>query len=132
MTGDKILAPCGDRCDLCPRFIATTAGNEESLTKVAELWYRAGWRDRAVSAEEISCRGCGPDSVCRYGIRQCALVKGHANCGKCSEYPCVNLLDAFRRSAEFEEQCRARCSGDEYSRLRKAFFEKRKNLEGKK
>ena len=46
---------CGDNCLECPRYLART--NSE-LEKVAELWFRVGWRDRIVPIDEIRCFGC--------------------------------------------------------------------------
>ena len=52
---------CGDNCLECPRY---SAHIDEELKAVAELWYKAGWRDRVVSNEEIVCSGCSLHKQC--------------------------------------------------------------------
>ena len=54
---------CGDNCCKCPRYLAKTNGE---LEKVAELWFRIGWRDRIVPIEEIRCTGCTSHKQCTY------------------------------------------------------------------
>jgi hypothetical protein len=128
----NIMAPCGDRCDSCPRFIATDRGDRDELARVALLWHRLGWRDTVVSPEEMACGGCTVDSPCRYGINRCALERRIPHCGDCEEFPCPKIDDSFRRTAEYERICRARCSEEEFSLLKEAFFEKSENLVGRK
>jgi hypothetical protein len=124
-----MLSACGNRCDLCPRYIATKLGSDVELARVAVLWNEVGWRDRVLAPEEISCRGCASSADCRYGIRPCAGGKGLANCGLCGEYPCGIAREAFSRSAMFEDTCRERCQGGDFAQLKRAFFEKKKNLD---
>jgi len=47
------VAACGNDCAACPRNTATVSGGALRLREVAELWYRLGWRDRVVSADDI-------------------------------------------------------------------------------
>lgn len=129
MTASIIIAPCGDRCDWCPRFIATMCGEREELGRVAKLWHRMGWHDAVASPEAIACGGCTVDSPCRYGINRCAYERKLPHCGCCEEYPCQKIDELFRRTEEYEKICRVRCSEEEFSVLKKAFFEKRHYLE---
>ncbi len=85
------LASCGNDCNVCPRYIATRAGNAERLREVAELWFRLGLRDTLPSADEMACYGCSSMPWCRHGIRECAQEKGVDNCGQCQEYPCQTV-----------------------------------------
>ncbi len=52
---EERITLCGDNCIECPRYNAHT---ETELRKVAELWYRVGWRETVVSVQEIVCVGC--------------------------------------------------------------------------
>ena len=122
---EKIIAACGNDCSICPRHLPK---NKDELNKTAELWYKIGYRDKIVSNDEISCSGCTKDNWCRYNIIQCTTKKNISNCGQCSEYPCDNIKQAFEITISFEPQCRKICTEKEYKILKKAFFEKEKNL----
>ena len=52
---EERITLCGDNCIECPRY---NAHSEAELKRVAELWYRVGWRDKVVTNEEITCSGC--------------------------------------------------------------------------
>ncbi|MEW6516043.1 MAG: DUF3795 domain-containing protein [candidate division FCPU426 bacterium] len=127
---DERITYCGGRCDLCLRYIATQSKDPAQLAAVAELWHRLGWRDRILSADEISCQGCTPSSWCRYGIAACAAGRNVANCGECADYPdCTRLQDMFQRNAVYHEICKQRCTPEEYARLRESSFSKRRYLD---
>jgi hypothetical protein len=124
------LGFCGDDCNVCPRYIATQSGDVEQLKKVAVLWYKVGYRDRIVPPEELACSGCFSRTYCdRMYVRECVLKKCVENCGKCENYPCENIVKAFEQTASFAKKIKNKCSKAEYVRLRKAFFEKKKNLD---
>ncbi len=124
------LASCGNDCNLCPRYIATRAGDVERLREVAELWFRLGLRDTLPSADEMACHGCSSTTWCRHGIRECTHEKGVDNCGQCQEYPCQTVQITFRETARCARDARQRCSNEEYAVLERAFFLKRQKLEG--
>ena len=63
-----IISLCGDDCAVCPRYLAKT---DDELHQTAVFWKKAGWRDRVVSNEEISCTGCGSKGVCAFGLIDC-------------------------------------------------------------
>lgn len=124
------LGFCGDDCNVCPRYVATQSGSVEQLKKVASLWFRVGYRDKIVPPEELSCHGCFPRTWCdRMYVRTCAVKKGVKNCGKCESYSCEIVTKAFKQTASFAEKIKQKCSKTEYEQLKKAFFEKKKNLD---
>lgn len=130
---EKILAACGNDCAVCPRYSPKNAPKTpEELHHTAELWYKIGYRDCVVTNEEIACTGCRPENWCRYRVITCCVSHGIENCGLCADFPCANLEEAFRVTQEFEPQCRAVCNQAEYEMFKRAFFEKRENLEAVK
>ena len=122
----RIIAACGNDCSVCPRHLPKTDGE---LRHTAELWKDIGYRDRIVSNEEISCTGCKPENLCRYNIIGCVSAKGLSNCGECAGYPCEKITECFAATERFAPGCKAACTEEEYETLRKAFFEKKKNLD---
>lgn len=121
----KRITLCGDDCLCCPRYLADT---EDELRAAAELWYRAGWRDRLVPAEEMRCEGCSSHKECGYGLTDCVKSRGLADCGGCGEFPCGRILSMLDKSRAGQERCRAVCSPEEYGLLEKSFFHKEENL----
>lgn len=116
---------CGDNCIECPRYNAHT--NEE-LTAVARLWHKVCWRTRVVSNEEIACNGCSSHKQCTYQLVECTKEHGVSKCNQCDEFPCGKIYAMLERSSEYEERCKEVCSEQEYSVLKKAFFDKENNL----
>jgi len=124
------LGFCGDDCGVCPRYIATQSGDTEQFRKVADLWFRVGYRDRIVPPEELACAGCSSRTWCdRMAVRECVLEKGVENCGKCESYPCEKISQTFEQTASFAKSVKGKCSKEEYETLQKAFYEKKKNLD---
>ena len=122
----QVIAACGNDCASCPRYTAHPyEKTEEELRRTAELWAKIGYRDHMVSTEEIACRGCTPENWCRFHVVGCCAEKGLKTC---AEYPCENLNDCFLVTESFAPACRNACTDEEYRRIRKAFFEKEKNL----
>lgn len=129
-TPKQIIAACGNDCAMCPRYTAPPFEKTEAeLRRTAELWQRIGYRDRVVSVQEISCGGCGPNNWCRYNVIQCAAARKVATCGDCAEYPCDLIRACFEATQAFEPHCRKACADAEYEALRRAFYEKRENLD---
>lgn len=122
---EKKITLCGDNCIECPRYNAHT---HEELTAVAELWYKIGWRKHIVSNEEIACNGCSSHKRCTYQLVECTKEHSVSKCNQCVEFPCEKIRIMLERSAEFEKKCKKVCSEQEYSVLKKAFFDKEKNL----
>lgn len=125
----RIIAACGNDCPVCPRYNKPPyEKTEEELRHTAELWMKIGYRDHVVTNEEISCYGCKPENWCRYKVIKCTMEHGVENCGKCPEYPCENIKECFEVTKSFEPMCKKMCNDEEYEIMRKAFFEKEKNL----
>ena len=124
-----VIAACGNDCAACPRYTAHPyEKTEEELLRTAELWAEIGYRDHVVSVEEIACRGCTPENWCRFHVVGCCAEKGLKTCAECAEYPGENLKDCFRVTETFAPACWNACTDEEYMKIRKAFFEKEKNL----
>ena len=125
----KVLAACGNDCAACPRYIAHPyEKTEEELHHTAALWFKIGYRDHVVTNEEISCTGCKPENWCRYHVVKCCEDRGIKTCTECGEYPCANMKECFEVTKSFEPICKKVCTDEEYEQLKKAFFEKEKNL----
>ena len=116
---------CGDNCIYCPRYNART---DDELKHVAELWYKIGWRDRIVSNYEIKCTGCSAHKQCTYQLVDCIKEHGVDKCNQCTEFPCNKINDMLKRSEEYRKKCKNICTDDEYTALKKAFFDKENNL----
>ncbi len=125
----KIIASCGNDCAACPRYTAHPfEKTAEELRHTAELWLKIGYRDHLVSVEEIACMGCRPENWCRYQVAKCCEEKSIAACGQCAAYPCERIRACFAVTKSFEPACKSVCTEEEFEQLRKAFFEKEKNL----
>ena len=122
-----VYSVCGDDCAVCPRSLAST---EAELRETAEFWYRAGWRDRVVSNEEIRCAGCGTRPTCSYRLLPCTREHGVSACRQCGEYSCHKIRAMLENSERKKATCRGACeTEEEFSMLCRAFYEKEKNLE---
>jgi hypothetical protein len=128
MNEELKLGICGDICSECPRYIATRNNDMVELEKVAELWFRMGFRNSIVSPEELICNGCSKELDCAHKINNCEHLAGKTNCGECDIYPCKRLNVIFEKTDKFAWICRKKCSDSEYLQLEKAFFNKRKIL----
>lgn len=116
---------CGDNCLECPRYLAKT---DAELKKVAELWYRIGWRDTIVLVDEIKCSGCSSHKNCTYHLVECVKENGVEKCNQCSKFPCDKIETMLKRSHDYQEVCRKLCTEKEYTMLEKSFFNKEENL----
>lgn len=126
---NKVLAACGNDCSECPRYTAHPyEKSDQELQNTAELWMKIGYRDHIVSHEEIACLGCQPDNWCRYEVVKCCEKRGIKTCGACDVFPCMNLKECFQMTQSFEPVCRQVCNDREYEQLKRAFFEKKDNL----
>ena len=116
---------CGDNCLECPRYLAKS---KSELEKVAALWFRVGWRDKIVSADDIKCLGCSSHKQCTYHLVECIKEKNIEKCNQCTQFPCHKIKDMLYRSKEYEKKCREICTDEEYRMLKFAFFDKERNL----
>lgn len=122
---EERITLCGDNCIECLRYNAHT---ETELRKVAELWYRVGWRETVVSNEEIVCAGCSSHKACTYGLVACTEKHGVEKCNQYKEFPCEKIMEMLNRSKKYQKKCKEVCSEEEYMALEKAFFDKEDNL----
>lgn len=99
---EERITLCGDNCIECPRYNTHT---EAELRKVAELWYRVGWRDTVVSNEEIVCEGCSSHKACTYGliVQRSMVLKNVINVKSFRAIrlrACWNVQRSIRKSAK--------------------------------
>ncbi len=126
---DRIIAACGNDCTACPRYVTPPYGKSvDELHHTAELWMKIGYRDHVETVEEIACTGCKPENRCRYHVIGCCAEKKIGNCAECPDYPCEKMRECFEVTKSFEPMCRQVCTDEEYKNLKRAFFEKEKNL----
>lgn len=121
----ELITLCGDDCLKCPRYNAKT---DAELSACAELWFRIGWRDRILPAEEMRCGGCAPEKSCTYGMTDCTAKHGVPECNKCAEFSCGKIEELLERSRQYEKKCEEVCTPEELKALRAAFFNKENNL----
>ena len=125
---DEFIAPCGDNCSACPRYMTNT---EKELHWAAELWYKLGWTDTILSPEKIKCNGCSIHyfkPLCSFGLLGCLKERNISKCSRCVEFPCAIINKMLAESKQTQENCEKTCSESEYLVLCKAFFNKEANL----
>lgn len=84
-----MIAYCGLDCEKCDAYLATINNDQALREKTAKLWTELN--NVPILPEHINCLGCRVkgtktvfcDSLC--AIRKCALNKGIATCGECSD-----------------------------------------------
>ena len=128
MSDLNLISFCGNSCTDCPRYIATQANDNETLNNLAELWFRVGFRDTIVSANDMRCNGCNKDTNCRYRINNCIHRADKNNCGECDFFPCDKISLAFEKGNIFRMACAAKCTDNEMFVMEKAFFSKHDRL----
>ena len=96
---DRIVAYCGLVCTDCPAYVATQAGDQEALEKVAAQW-RQEFDSPEITTASIACDGCltgerksGHCFECE--IRACGVERGVVNCAYCADYACDKLETFF-------------------------------------
>jgi hypothetical protein len=119
---------CGDVCSECPRYIATMANDISELEKIAELWYRLGFRDQILPPDQLKCLGCERNKPCSHGITSCEHLNGIGNCGECPVFPCLKIDTVFQKTDHGFSICKDRCSESEFDRLFKSFYMKEEIL----
>ena len=125
---DVKISICGDICSECPRYIATKNNDITELEKIAELWYRLGFRCKIVNPEELKCSGCGKDKFCNHNLTLCEHLDAINNCGECDNFPCDKINLVFQKTDKVNEVCKIKCSESEYKKFYKAFLMKRQIL----
>ena len=129
MNSSDRIGACGDNCSQCPRFIATATKDVALLRQLSAIWLQAGWRERLVKAEELTCYGCNTTINCSNGVRQCAMMHSAENCGECSESKsCTIIENVIKKSDINRKLCYEIFPIEIYEILDKSFFRKRENL----
>ena len=124
------LACCGDDCGFCPRYTATLNKDEDKLREIAVLLKKIGWRKNVDPPETLVCYGCEAfNETCEYNVRECCIKKNIENCGKCENYPCDKIGNAFEITRNNAENFKRILSKEDYEIFVKAFFSKKENLE---
>ena len=101
---------------------------QKNCTTPLSCGIKIGYRDHVVTNEEIACTGCKEENWCRYRLVKCVNEKHIAHCGQCENYPCDVMKACFTVTGSFISTCKKVCTPEDFEILRKAFFEKEKNL----
>lgn len=99
---EKLISACGLDCASCEAYVATQAGDEGEIVKVAAQWSEQYGAE--IKPEHVWCDGCipGGERACAHvgecKIRACVLERGFENCAPCADYVC-DLLAAVLEHA---------------------------------
>jgi len=93
--GGGMIAYCGLDCSQCEGYLATQAGDEEQLAKVARTWSAQFHSD--VKPEHVLCDGCKAQgrksfycgNLCK--IRACCIGRNYGTCIECGAFPCKEV-----------------------------------------
>lgn len=94
-----MIGYCGLNCEKCDAYKATVNDDQTLREKTAKLWSELN--HAPILPEHINCEGCRMngvktvfcDSLCV--IRKCAINKGVATCGDCSELDTCQTVRAI-------------------------------------
>ena len=94
-----MIGYCGLNCEKCDAYKATVNDEQTLREKTAKLWSELN--HAPILPEHINCEGCRMngvktvfcDSLCV--IRKCAINKGVATCGDCSELDTCQTVRAI-------------------------------------
>ncbi len=124
------LGACGDRCDVCPRYIATATDDAALFEKILRIYVKVGLRAENTPTDSLKCRGCSPENKCAYAsVRDCAVKRKIDTCGACSDYPCEKMNTVFRKTEDFRNLFGQVCAKDEFALFEQAFFKKKAYLD---
>lgn len=88
---NKLAAPCGLYCGVCPILIAHRDNNIKFKERLAPVYN--------VTPDQLKCEGCFSDNLwghCQVcAIRTCVLKKEIEGCHQCNDFPCEHI-EAFR------------------------------------
>ena len=84
---------------------------------VAKLWYKVGFRNKIVSSEEISCKGCSPEKECSYNLIECIKNNKVQKCNECKNFPCDKINQMLERSKEHQIRCAQKKNMKNYTML---------------
>lgn len=96
---DRIIAYCGLVCSDCAAYVATQAGDQAALERVAAKW-REEYNAPDITVESVICDGCltGPrkcSHCAECDIRACGIGRVVVNCGHCADYVSCDKLERF-------------------------------------
>ena len=77
----------------------------------------------------MKCEGCQDVGACEFGVKECCIEKNIINCGKCVDYPCPKIENAFEITNINIEKFKKILSKEDYEIFQKAYFLKKENLE---
>jgi hypothetical protein len=124
------LGVCGDRCDLCPRYIATKNQNVALFHKIKNIYAKVGIREGNIPIHSLMCFGCSPRNRCSYSsLMSCANEKKINNCGECSGYPCEKMNKVFKETETLRNKFINCCSKEDFAIFDQAFFRKKEYLD---
>ncbi len=124
------LGVCGDRCDVCPRYLATANDDPALFERIRTVYVKVGLRKNGASLDSLKCRGCSPENMCAYSfVRDCAIGRKIQNCGECSDYPCEKIKEVFRKTEDARKLFERCCTREEFAFFEKAFFRKKEHLD---
>ncbi|MDD5224307.1 MAG: DUF3795 domain-containing protein [bacterium] len=124
------LGACGDKCSVCPRYLATVNKDRKLLGTILYLYVKIGHRPAGFDMELLKCRGCKTVSNCPYpGLKKCVESKKLDNCGQCDTYPCPEINKVFAKTDEYLKKLEGKCGAAEFRKFAEAFAGKKKDLD---
>ncbi len=124
------LGACGDRCSVCPRYLATVNNDQEQFRRILEIYITMGHRPAGFDIKLLKCRGCRSVSACPHpDLKKCVETKKLDNCGQCETYPCPKINEVFAKTKEYFKKMKGKCSVAEIRRFEEAFAGKKKDLD---
>ena len=108
----QLIAICGLDCEKCDCYIATKNNDLALREKTAKYWSELN--HVTILPEHINCEGCRMDgfktvycsNLCE--IRKCAVAKGYATCGDCSEKDtCPKVGAIWQHNPQAKENLKA-------------------------
>ena len=109
----NMIAYCGIDCAVCPAYLATIAGDQEALAKLAKEW-GADAPPEVATPENLRCSGCREGSgkyLCFFcndcAIRNCAIERKLESCAYCDDLdgcekiePCWQMSPDAKKTIE--------------------------------
>ncbi len=124
----QTMAPCGNNCSECPRYIATKSNDMASLKELAQIWHYCGLHADVKRVEDMKCTGCNRTKKCQGNINSCEKLKHFANCSMCGLYPCEKLKALLENTEKCRKHTSDLLSPDLQKQFEKAFYKKHENL----
>ncbi len=124
------LGACGDKCSVCPRYLATVNNDRELFRRILDIYISMGHLPAGFDIELLKCRGCGTVAICSYpDLKKCVASQKLDNCGQCRAYPCPENDEVFVKTQEFMKKLEGKCPAEEFWMFAEAFFRKKEYLD---